>query len=264
MKTTLNRLTVCTALIASVVLGSVALADTQITGFETFFENELYASWNEAAAVIVSGPTSYSVTATGYGSNYTFIGNLGVLGAGNTHVQLDVTLTSAFPEADGHLGPIVTLVDADNTRYSYRWYGQTLGHHVLTRPVNSPDAIGNLGTIAGFDLDTLTHMHMELDPGGFGTMGPYTVEWNDLSLVTIAEVTGDFDSDGDVDGQDFLVWQRGESPTPLSATDLADWQGAYGVSPAAIAAVPEPSTIGLFAFACASALALCRVCRASA
>jgi hypothetical protein len=62
---------------------------------------------------------------------------------------------------------------------------------------------------------------------------------------------GDFDSDGDVDGRDFLVWQRGDSPSPLSAADLSDWQTNYGSGPlGALAAVPEPSTIisclGLF------------------
>jgi hypothetical protein len=39
---------------------------------------------------------------------------------------------------------------------------------------------------------------------------------------------GDFDHDGDVDGRDFLVWQRGGSPTPFSASDLANWQSNYG------------------------------------
>jgi hypothetical protein len=59
---------------------------------------------------------------------------------------------------------------------------------------------------------------------------------------------GDFDNDGDVDGHDFLSWQRGESPHPLSAADLADWQANYGsivsVSEAATGrtAVPEPTT----------------------
>lgn len=55
---------------------------------------------------------------------------------------------------------------------------------------------------------------------------------------------GDFDDDGDVDGRDFLIWQRGGSTTPLSAGDLADWQTNYGVGPlAALSAVPEPSSI---------------------
>ena len=38
------------------------------------------------------------------------------------------------------------------------------------------------------------------------------------------------DGDGDVDGRDFLVWQRSGSPAPLSAGDLADWQDSYGTS----------------------------------
>lgn len=55
--------------------------------------------------------------------------------------------------------------------------------------------------------------------------------------------SGDFDNDGDVDGRDFLIWQRGSSPSPLSPTDLAAWQNSYGTgSLAAVSAVPEPST----------------------
>ncbi len=57
---------------------------------------------------------------------------------------------------------------------------------------------------------------------------------------------GDFDGDLDVDGDDFLKWQRGESPFPFSATDLADWETFYGtVAPqpsSAGAAVPEPAS----------------------
>jgi hypothetical protein len=54
---------------------------------------------------------------------------------------------------------------------------------------------------------------------------------------------GDFDFDGDVDGRDFLIWQRGDSPDPLSASDLALWQDHYGSGPlVASATVPEPSS----------------------
>jgi len=57
---------------------------------------------------------------------------------------------------------------------------------------------------------------------------------------------GDFDNDGDVDGRDFLIWQRGGSPDPLSAGDLADWQANYGTGGlAAVAAVPEPQTLAM-------------------
>mgnify|MGYP001461361420 CR=1 FL=1 len=63
----------------------------------------------------------------------------------------------------------------------------------------------------------------------------------------LPSVSGDFDLDGDVDGRDFLAWQRGESPNgtpggPVSAGDLTDWQANYGFPPltAASTAVPEP------------------------
>jgi len=110
-----------------------------------------------------------------------------------------------------------------------------------------------------------------LDPGGW-TMSSFTmtvdavpegdvVVWfNDVVaggdsvvidnfsvVASVASILGDFDGDGIVDGADFLEWQRGNSPTPLSQTDLGDWQANYGLPAivAAAAAVPEPATAGL-------------------
>lgn len=68
-------------------------------------------------------------------------------------------------------------------------------------------------------------------------------------VAPLPVVQGDFDSDGDVDGADFLAWQRGNSPTPLSASDLADWQTGYGGGSLTVAnvAVPEPKSVCLLA-----------------
>lgn len=54
---------------------------------------------------------------------------------------------------------------------------------------------------------------------------------------------GDFDFDGDVDGLDFLRWQQGDRPVPLSPTDLADWEDNYGavLASATASLVPEPT-----------------------
>jgi hypothetical protein len=74
------------------------------------------------------------------------------------------------------------------------------------------------------------------------------VVFKDLSIVVAsAGVPGDFDGDGDVDGRDFLAWQRGESPNgtpggPTSAADLATWQGAYNGGALSAVTVPEPSS----------------------
>ena len=58
---------------------------------------------------------------------------------------------------------------------------------------------------------------------------------------------GDFDVDGDVDGNDFLVWQQDESPDPVA---LGDWKSNFGMTTSAVAlsAVPEPSTALLTIF----------------
>jgi hypothetical protein len=63
-----------------------------------------------------------------------------------------------------------------------------------------------------------------------------------LVVEAAGSAAGDFDADADVDGIDFLRWQRGQSPRPLSADDLQDWRAHYGpgsVEPAA-STVPEP------------------------
>ena len=68
-----------------------------------------------------------------------------------------------------------------------------------------------------------------------------------LYSALTSTLPGDFDNDGDVDGRDFLRWQRGGSPNPLSASDLALWQGNYGngglSALATSTAVPEPSAL---------------------
>lgn len=72
---------------------------------------------------------------------------------------------------------------------------------------------------------------------------PVTLADGGLQLqVALSILAGDFDSDGDVDGRDFLVWQRNPS-----VGDLADWQANYGVgslsSVESVASVPEPATM---------------------
>jgi hypothetical protein len=53
-------------------------------------------------------------------------------------------------------------------------------------------------------------------------------------------LAGDFDLDGDVDGRDFLAWQRNPS-----VGNLSDWQTNYGFGAltAASTAVPEPGSV---------------------
>jgi hypothetical protein len=88
------------------------------------------------------------------------------------------------------------------------------------------------------------------------------IVWTDQALTdvtdaityTLAEpptTPGDFDDDLDVDGQDFLLWQRGLGGA-FDAGDLTDWKANFG--PAGVAAVPEPA--GFIVALCGGAFAL--------
>ena len=86
---------------------------------------------------------------------------------------------------------------------------------------------------------------------GNGPQGDVSRVFNYVRLVRDVTFTdGDFDFDGDVDGVDFLMWQRGESPDPHSTTDLQDWQTNFGAAANLVAnsgSVPEPGTLVLLA-----------------
>ena len=86
----------------------------------------------------------------------------------------------------------------------------------------------------------------------------------DAGVVSLREFlppTADFDEDGDVDGTDFLAWQRGfgiltgatlaqgdaNHDGAVTAADLAIWQSDYGTALAVTTmAVPEPTSALLF------------------
>jgi hypothetical protein len=90
---------------------------------------------------------------------------------------------------------------------------------------------------------------------GVSTGGGQSAFFDDFMLTAgSSSIPGDFDGDGDVDGRDFLVWQRGGSPAPLSASDLADWQANYGNGAlvANVSAVPEPLSGSLMVIALAT------------
>jgi hypothetical protein len=91
-----------------------------------------------------------------------------------------------------------------------------------------------------------------------------------VDVIAPPEDSADFDDDGDVDGRDFLTWQRGfgiSDGTALLAdgdanddgnvngADLGIWQNQYGEPghlTAGVAAIPEPSTGILLLAACSS------------
>ncbi len=70
--------------------------------------------------------------------------------------------------------------------------------------------------------------------------------YGDVAPIAVGQ-DGDFDGDLDVDGADFLEWQR----TLGDATNLGLWEANFGTVPAvsAVVGVPEPTSIALFGLA---------------
>ena len=152
------------------------------------------------------------------------------------------------------------------------WVAGEMGDYLLKDAISGNDFAGSLGPgeVTIFDPTPLTI--------GRGMYNNGVADWanalidevrvsdtaltpNEFLFVTApGGQAGDFNGDSKVDGADFLAWQRGSSPTPLSVTDLNVWKANFGAGGGAVAAVPEPTSL-LLACGLGGALALCRSSR---
>lgn len=176
--------------------------------------------------------------------------------------------------------PPVTVVAPDQVGQNRRRYFlvvgdlpelQTLeyaiGIHNGVEGMNLNHALVNANVYAGFgDLSGMpTTLDEAIEMSEKVMVGQYPSQPLDLSdawvfaqAASAPEPSGDFDADGDVDGSDFLQWQRGlgSQVTPFSgadgdgdgligAGDLDVWRHGFGTVPSvnvASHATPEPSS----------------------
>jgi len=98
--------------------------------------------------------------------------------------------------------------------------------------------------------------------------------FDNVRLTAVAPAgDADFDGDNDVDGNDFLIWQRGlgtpsptqmqgnaNSDTAVDGVDLEIWKTQFGTATAvaAASAIPEPASVMLLIFGSALALGTAR------
>lgn len=115
--------------------------------------------------------------------------------------------------------------------------------------------MGDLLAQSGDDNETITISDIDLSPWA-GSDRVIRVEivgnWMGLDHLQFESktqvATGDFNADGDVDGSDFLSWQRGFGST-YDANDLTDWQANYGQQAAFAAASSASSNLAAVALA---------------
>ena len=152
-------------------------------------------------------------------ANYSLLDGSGLLDTGIGWTPFGVKIDFELTSADTY-DLIVWRYDEENdlSPQVFNFTGRTLA------------GSGDINSLALFQFDST------------GSSVQNDVFFNYLGY-SLAPRNGDFNLDGSVDGRDFLMWQRGESPDPFSHSDLADWQANYAaLSIANTTAVPEPAT----------------------
>lgn len=171
---------------------------------------------------------------------------------GDTFGDTPAVLT--YNPGDWYYFVVVAEYDSGSNTTTANWYAANL--------TAGDETLGLLAT----DSSTFTGSYLGTSQFGIGNFLNGTQEYMDGRIDSIAytgaalsaselqarldalntpgaALPGDFDMDNDVDGEDFLVWQRNPA-----VGDLADWEENFGTGTPAVAgasAVPEPSAIAL-------------------
>lgn len=166
------------------------------------------------------------------------------VGDGNTALGTpdgaDIWLTADFATGNTNARGLISLMEGE---YDFEAFQLEMGGGAALEVwVASGDRTASgfgSGAFHPLSIDALPARGLAANTGLALVAGPGTGPTGGLG--------GDFNADGRVDGQDFLVWQRGGSPNPVSAGDLALWKANFGATSAGTSAgaVPEPAALGL-------------------
>jgi hypothetical protein len=238
-----------------------------LTSGVTFSSLREYPLFNDAGHLAFSGRVT--------GNGITSSNNLGIWSDASGVMTLVARSGDPVPD----LGPDVTL-SLTNSSMDMNDSGQIAFYAQLFKST-SPIGIGSLwaqDSEGVVQLIAHTGMQLDVDNGtGVDLRTISTLYFNSINdvgqvafaahftdglqgfFVSNAVASADYDRDGDVDGRDFLVWQRGGSPAPRSAGNLALWREQYAAASGELTSavqVPEPGIGVLMVFALLAPLSL--------
>jgi len=200
-----------------------------------------------AASLEWIDPDSGSYTFTTFGSvqsEYDYFGVPGSVGSGNSGVDfLHADSTPEFTNSE-NFTPAAVLAAFNAEEFAT----VNLDLDIVNALINDENNRGlKFGLEDGSSNQNWAIFTRECDSSMFGQCAPYL----EVTIEPAAGSPGDFDNDMDVDGEDFLVWQR----TLGDDISLGLWESNFGntVSTASAAGVPEPSSM-LLLLTCSSAM----------
>lgn len=231
-----------------------AFANSQLTPPDTRGnQGQIFTLTDEDQSLKFSG-TSPASTLAGRGVGMTTPVDLTGVNTATDAMTIDIII-GATNELDELLVETISdpALNGDDTITSFLFSGLSSlapgAHTIVGETFDEAEAArpnGGMFPVPQFDPSTETLDRVSFQAFNFfdGEGVPVTDKTIDFSIDKIyfeepAGLTADFDNDGDVDGNDFLVWQRNNSVGSLSA-----WENEYGMtagSVAAATAVPEPS-----------------------
>jgi hypothetical protein len=184
----------------------------------------IFANASERATLVLIGHSFGGHSALQVANN-----NLKPVGIG---VDLTIQIDSVANFDGGINNVLPTNVDVGFNYFQISTgFFEPQGVHVVTGATNfNTEVLFGDTSITHTSIDNDARLYTRITQNIFENLNP---------------VSADFDSDGDVDGRDFLMWQRGESISPYNSAELAFWQMGYGSSPFAAHAIPEPAGIAL-------------------